>query len=149
VRLRWRPWHLALALVTVACAATVLAAGWAAGSGAGDRPDRTVVVTMHHSRFEPATLRVDPGQRVWFVLRNTDPIDHEFILGDAATQGRHEQGRDRHHHGEVPGERSVPAGQEATTTYPFPPGPPGQVLEFACHLPGHYAYGMHGTVRVG
>jgi uncharacterized cupredoxin-like copper-binding protein len=85
---------------------------------------------------------------VRFVLRNTDPIDHEFILGDAAVQARHEQGRDRHHHGEVPGERSVAAGQEAATTYAFPAGLDGRTLEFACHLPGHYAYGMRGTVRV-
>ena len=144
--MRPRPWQLAA--VAVACAAALLVAT-RAGSRAGDGPERTVVVTMHHSRFSPATLRVDPGQRVRFVLRNTDPIDHEFILGDAAVQARHEQGRDRHHHGEVPGERSVAAGQEAATTYAFPAGLDGRTLEFACHLPGHYAYGMHGTVRVG
>jgi uncharacterized cupredoxin-like copper-binding protein len=147
--MRPRPWQLAvLAVVVVACGA-VLVAARAAGSRPADAPDRTLVVTMHHSRFEPATLRVDPGQRVRFVLRNTDPIDHEFILGDAAVQARHERGRDRHHHGDVPGERSVAAGQEAATTYTFPAGLDGQVLEFACHLPGHYAYGMHGTVRIG
>jgi uncharacterized cupredoxin-like copper-binding protein len=140
--MRPRTWQLAL--VGVACGAAVLVA-----ARTGDPPERTVVVTMHHSRFSPATLRVDPGQRVRFVLRNTDPIDHEFILGDAAVQARHEQGRDRHHHGEVPGERSVAAGQEAATTYAFPAGLDGRTLEFACHLPGHYAYGMHGTVRVG
>ena len=82
------------------------------------------------------------------MLRNTDPIDHEFILGPAAVQARHEQGRQRQHHGDVPGERSVPAGREAATTYAFPVLPEGGTLEFACHLPGHYAYGMHGTVRV-
>ena len=144
--MRPRPWQLAA--VAVACAASLLVAT-RAGSRAGDGPERTVVVTMHHSRFEPASLRVAPGQRVRFVLRNTDPIDHEFILGDAAVQRRHEQGRQRHHHGDVPGERSVPAGQEAATTYRFPTRLDGQVLQFACHLPGHYAYGMHGTVRVG
>jgi uncharacterized cupredoxin-like copper-binding protein len=138
--MRPRPWQLALVL-----AAAVLAASWAAAFRAG-AGERTVVVTMHHSRFEPVTLRAAPGERVRFVLRNTDPIDHEFILGDDAVQRRHEQGRQRQHHGDVPGERSVPAGQEAATTYTFPPG--GGVLEFACHLPGHYAYGMHGTVRV-
>ena len=58
-------------------------------------------------------MRVAPGERVRFVLRNTDPIDHEFILGDDAVQRRHEEGRERQHHGDVPGERSVPAGQEA------------------------------------
>ena len=144
--MRPRPWQLAAVAVLVGAAA--LAAAAVAGPRPGG-PERTVVVTMHHSRFEPATLRVEPGQRVRFVLRNTDPIDHEFILGDAAVQARHEQGRQRQHHGDVPGERSVPAGQEATTSYAFPAGMDGQVLEFACHLPGHYAYGMHGTVRVG
>ena len=34
------------------------------------------------------------------------------------------------------------------TTYAFPAALAGRTLEFACHLPGHYAYGMHGTVRV-
>ena len=139
--MRPRPWQLAL--VGVACGAAVLVA-----ARAGGPPERTVVVVMHHSRFEPATLRVEPGQRVRFVLRNTDPIDHEFILGDTFVQARHEQGRQRQHHGDVPGERSVPAGREAATTYAFPARLDGQVLEFACHLPGHYAYGMRGTVRV-
>jgi uncharacterized cupredoxin-like copper-binding protein len=145
--MRQRPWLLAV--VVVACCAAALAAARATGWRAGDGPERTVVVTMHHSRFEPAEIRVDPGERVRFVLRNTDPIDHEFILGDDAVQRRHEQGRERHHHGEVPGERSVAAGQEAATTYAFPAGLDGRALEFACHLPGHYAHGMHGTVRVG
>jgi uncharacterized cupredoxin-like copper-binding protein len=144
--MRPRPWLLATVLVLVAAAAL---ATRAAGSAAGDGADRTVVVTMHHSRFEPVLVRVEPGERVRFLLRNTDPIDHEFILGDDDVQRRHEAGRQRQHHGEVPGERSVAAGQEAATTYTFPNGPGGQVLEFACHLPGPYAYGMRGTVRVG
>ena len=146
---RTRPWQLA-AVVAVAAAgvAAVLVALVTGGSRAAGT-DRTVVVTMHHSHFEPALVRVAPGERVRFVLRNTDPIDHEFILGDAAVQARHERGRERHHHGDVPGERSVAAGQEATTTYAFPQGWDGRSVEFACHLPGHYAYGMRGTVRVG
>ena len=145
--MRPRPWQLAVVLVAVGAAAA-LAAVAAAGPGAGGGTDRTVVVTMHHSRFQPAEVRVAPGERVRFVLRNSDPIDHEFILGDAIVQARHEQGRQRQHHGEVRGERSVPAGQEAATTYAFPAALAGRTLEFACHLPGHYAYGMHGTVRV-
>jgi uncharacterized cupredoxin-like copper-binding protein len=144
--MRPRPWQVAVVLFAAAAA---LVAGRAAGSRAGDGPDRTVVVTMHHSRFEPALVRVGPGERVRFLLRNTDPIDHEFILGDDDVQRRHEAGRQRQHHGEVPGERSVAAGQEAATTYTFPASLDGQALQFACHLPGHYAYGMHGTVQVG
>jgi uncharacterized cupredoxin-like copper-binding protein len=146
---RPRPFTLAAVFaVAVAGVAAVLVAVAAGGSRAAG-PDRTVVVTMHHSHFEPALVRVAPAERVRFVLRNTDPIDHELILGDAAVQARHERGRERHHHGDVPGERSVAAGTEATTTYVFPSGWDGRSVEFACHLPGHYAYGMRGTVRVG
>lgn len=144
--MRPRPWQLATVAVLFGVAAAL-----AAAAVAGPRPgagERTVVVTMHHSHFQPAQLRVAPGERVRFVLRNTDPIDHEFILGDAAVQARHEQGRQRQHHGDVPGERSVAAGQEAATSYAFPASAAGGTLQFACHLPGHYAYGMHGTVRV-
>ena len=147
--MRARPWQVAVALVVVAGGVVALVGVWSAGSRADDGGVRTVVVTMRHSRFEPSVLRVEPGERVRFVLRNTDPIDHEFILGDESVQRRHEEGRERQHHGDVPGERSVPAGQEAATTYRFPATRDGRALEFACHLPGHYAYGMHGTVRVG
>jgi len=138
---------LRLLLVVALCGAATLVVVRAAGSRAGGG-ERTVVVTMRHSHFEPAAVRVEPGERVRFVLRNTDPIDHEFILGDDGVQRRHEQGREREHHGEVPGERSVRAGQEAVTTYAFPASLDGRALEFACHLPGHYAYGMRGKVRV-
>jgi uncharacterized cupredoxin-like copper-binding protein len=144
---RPRPWQLAAVAVLFGAAAT-LAAAAVVGPRPGGGTERTVVVTMHHSHFEPGQIRVAAGERVRFVLRNTDPIDHEFILGDAAVQARHEEGRQRQHHGDVPGERSVPAGQEAATSYAFPASPAGGTLEFACHLPGHYAYGMHGTVRV-
>jgi uncharacterized cupredoxin-like copper-binding protein len=146
--MRQRPWRLAVALVLAAAGAAAVAAIWPAASRAGGDRARTVVVTMHHSRFEPSVIQVAPGERVRFVLRNSDPIDHEFILGDASVQRRHEQGHQRQHHGDVPGERSVAAGQEAATTYSFAATSGGQALEFACQLPGHYAYGMHGTVRV-
>ena len=139
--MRPRPWHLAaVALLTLTGGTVLLRA-------AGGEAARTVEVTMHHSRFQPAVVRVAPGSTVRFLLRNTDPIDHEFILGDEAVQRRHEQGREREHHGQVPGEVSVAAGLEATTTYPFRAGGPA-TLEFACHLPGHYAYGMRGVALV-
>jgi uncharacterized cupredoxin-like copper-binding protein len=139
--MRPRRWHLA------AVAALTLAGGLTLLHTAAGRTTQTVVVTMHHSRFQPEVVRVAPGATVRFLLRNTDPIDHEFILGDEEVQRRHEQGREREHHGEVPGEVSVAAGREAATTYTFPRGGPAS-LQFACHLPGHYAYGMRGVALV-
>lgn len=78
------------------------------------------------------------------MIVNHDPIGHELIIGDAEVHARHATGHEPAH-GEVPGEVSVAPGAKASTTFPFTQ--PGPVL-FACHLPGHFAYGMKGTVRV-
>lgn len=99
---------------------------------------------MEHSRFDPARLQFSAGDTVRFVVRNTDPIDHELIVGDQDVQDLHEQGTERHH-GTKPGEISVPAGETAETTYTF--DQPGRLF-FGCHLPGHYDFGMKGTISV-
>ncbi len=130
-------------------AAVLLAAGLAAGgTPAAVSPPagvRTVHITIHFSSFDPSRIDTVPGETVRFVIENTDPIDHEFILGDDLVQRIHELGTEAVHPPK-PGEVSVPAGTTATTTYTF--GAPGE-LTFACHLPGHFAYGMRGTVTVG
>jgi uncharacterized cupredoxin-like copper-binding protein len=122
-----------------------LAAACAPAAASGAPPPTTVVITAHWSHWDAGRFTFRTGQRVTFVVRNADPIDHEFIVGDRATQTRHEAGTDAHHDGSVPGEVSVPAEGQVTTTVTF--SHPG-TLEFACHLPGHYAYGMHGQIVV-
>ena len=102
-------------------------------------------IEIHHSHFVPAAVSIGAGQTVRFVVHNADPIDHEFIVGDQATQDRHEQGVDDHHDGSIPGEISVPAGAVVTTSYR--PAGPSPIL-YGCHLPGHWAYGMRGVIRV-
>jgi uncharacterized cupredoxin-like copper-binding protein len=109
--------------------------------GGSDVPK--VVLTIHHSRFSRTHLRV-PSGLVRFVVRNTDPIDHELIIGDRSVQDRHERGTEPRHPPR-PGEVTVPAGTTAGTVYVFAPS--GSVL-FGCHLPGHWDYGMHGVMRV-
>ena len=106
---------------------------------------RRVAVEVEHSSFQLERVAFAPGEIVTFVITNDDPIDHEFIIGDEGVHARHEEGRQRHHHGKVPGEISVPAGTTRTTTFTF--GGEGTV-EYACHLPGHYDYGMRGDVSV-
>jgi uncharacterized cupredoxin-like copper-binding protein len=108
--------------------------------------DGTVRITIHYSSFDPDGLAVEPGETVRFVIVNTDPIDHEFILGDQRVQDVHEKGTEAHH-APRPGEVSVPAGETVVTIYTFPRT--SRSLIFGCHLPGHYAFGMHGTVTIG
>jgi uncharacterized cupredoxin-like copper-binding protein len=102
-----------------------------------------VTLEIRHSRFEPGSFSVPGGTTVRIVVHNADPIDHELIVGDQAVQDRHEHGLDDHHDGSVPGEVSVPAGAVVTTTYRVDRG---ARLLYGCHLPGHWAYGMHGRI---
>jgi uncharacterized cupredoxin-like copper-binding protein len=128
-------------LVAVLLAAGVALTGCAGGQGS----ERTVELTVRHSRFSVDELHVRPGETIRFVLRNTDPIPHELIVGDQSMQDIHELGTESHH-GERPGEVSVAPGATAVTTYRF--GRAGGRLLFGCHLPGHWDYGMKGTITV-
>ena len=126
-------------------AAATVALALVAGAGCSARGgERTVTIDVHHSRFSVEELHVRRGETVRFVLRNSDPIPHELIVGDQSVQDRHEAGGEAHH-GDRPGEVSVAPGATAFTTYRF--DRPGRML-FGCHLPGHWAYGMRGTIDV-
>jgi uncharacterized cupredoxin-like copper-binding protein len=107
---------------------------------------RTVDITIHFSHFDASSITVDPGETVRFVIHNEDPIAHEFIVGDRYVQLIHEIGTEPSH-GAKPGEVSIPAVTTAETTYTFPTNAIPH-LQFACHLPGHYAYGMHGSIVI-
>ncbi|MGH2808113.1 MAG: cupredoxin domain-containing protein [Actinomycetota bacterium] len=128
-----------LALLAVAALSTLGACAPAPAAAT-----RTITIEIEHSAFQPQTIDVQRGTVVVFVIENTDPIAHEFILGDEAVQDRHEKGTEAHH-GAKPGEVSIASGETETTTYEFTES---GTLIFGCHLPGHYDYGMRGTVRI-
>lgn len=126
---------------TAALVAIPLLFGACAPAAGGER---AVTLSIEHSAFDPSRLQFKVGDTVRFVVNNTDPIDHELIIGNREVQAIHEKGTERHH-GERPGEISVPAGTSAQTTYTF--RRPGTLL-FGCHLPDHYRFGMKGTISV-
>ena len=116
------------------------------GASAIARANEPIVIpiTIHYSHFEPARVTVPAGRPVTFVITNSDPIDHEWIVGDAASHERHRTGTEPTHGGH-PTELSIPAGTERRTTVTFAAA--GSQL-FICHLPGHESYGMVGTVVI-
>ncbi|HET6949410.1 MAG TPA: plastocyanin/azurin family copper-binding protein, partial [Acidimicrobiales bacterium] len=152
-RLRWPGGRWAAVALLVAAAATGAGYGVVAAT-AGDPAAPaapalgpgtvTVRLDVEHSLFAPVDLRVVAGTRVRFVVVNGDPIAHELIVGPPELHARHASGSEGEHPS-VPGETSVPAGGTAITTQTF--AEPGTV-EYACHLPGHYEYGMHGEIEV-
>jgi len=134
----------------IAAAALALVAAVASGcareaaAGAPELRDRPVELRIRHSGYFPAHIAVPAGTNVRFVVHNEDPIAHELIVGDKSVHLRHEKGTEAWHPPR-PGEVSIEAGALASTTFTFTTI--GRT-EFACHLPGHYAYGMSGVVTV-
>ena len=104
----------------------------------------TVVVDVEHSRFIPDHLRVAVGTEVRFVLTNGDPINHELIIGPPEVHARHATGTEASH-APKDGELSVGPDGQGVTRYVFHDA---GTVEMACHLPGHYEYGMHGRIDV-
>lgn len=124
-----------------AALALLLLAGLAARC-TSDASPRRVEIRIHYSRFDPGQLTVPRGVAVTFVLINEDPIDHEWLLGDAAFHERHRRGTETRH-ARRPNEVSVPALSTVETTLTF--AIPG-TQQYICHFPGHEAYGMVGTL---
>lgn len=115
---------------------------------------RKIAITMNDLSFSPPTVTVKAGETVQFVVHNTSAADHDFTLGDKATQEAHrkemaeamngpeEKGHHHHHGGNA---LTVKAGKTAKLAWTF--DKPG-VVEYDCNVPGHYEAGMAGTVTV-
>jgi uncharacterized cupredoxin-like copper-binding protein len=118
------------------------------------------VVMNDRFRYRPAAIMVRAGRRVIFDVTNAGKLPHEFILGDRATQLDHERqmqggppaGGHGHAHGHAGhagpgagGALTVPPGQTRRLTWTFEE--PGIVL-YGCHVLGHWAAGMKGTIVV-
>ncbi len=137
-----RPGRLALAGgIALSLGLAGIAAAWAHAPGL---VPVTETIGIHYSHYDRSLITVPAGVAVTIVLRNDDPIDHEFIVGDAAVHERHRTGTEPVH-ASRPTEVTIPAGTTKTTTITF--NTPGSFL-FICHLPGHEAYGMVGTLVV-
>jgi uncharacterized cupredoxin-like copper-binding protein len=113
------------------------------GCGGSER-SATVHVQIRYSRFIPAVVTVPHGQPITFVIQNDDPIDHEWIVGSEPVHRAHRTGTEPVHESRA-SEVTVPALSSRSTTITF--AEHGS-LAFICHLPGHEAYGMVGTLNV-
>ncbi|HVP06159.1 MAG TPA: cupredoxin domain-containing protein [Dehalococcoidia bacterium] len=120
---------LALVLLVSACSSSALASH--------------ATVRIHYTHYEPDVLTVHAGEPLTLTLQNDDPIAHEWIVGTEEVHQRHRTGTDTFH--DLPTEVSIPALSTRVTTVVF--DTPGE-YKYICHLPGHEAYGMVGTLRV-
>jgi uncharacterized cupredoxin-like copper-binding protein len=119
------------------------------------------VVMNDRFRYRPNAIMVRAGRRVTFAVHNAGRLPHEFILGDRATQLDHEHQMQSaspgtgHTHAHMhdmaaaspggAGALTVPPGATRRLTWTF--DKPGVVL-YGCHVLGHWAAGMKGTIVV-
>jgi uncharacterized cupredoxin-like copper-binding protein len=138
--------------VAVLCGGGVVYAGYAFDDPANATVERDVLgpgrvrveIGIDYSAYSTETIKVFEGTLVEFVVRNDDPINHELVVGPPEVHARHRVGKERAHP-PIPGELSLGPAERGLTVYRFDRA---GIVEFACHLQGHYEYGMRGTIEV-
>lgn len=112
---------------------------------------RTIVIEAFDIGFTPTSIEIAQGETVLFDIENVGEIAHDFTIGDIETQDAHElEMAEAASDGAVthsPDANAilVEAGRSKVIAWKFTvPG----VLQFGCHIPGHYDAGMLGTITV-
>lgn len=111
--------------------------------------DRVVEVHMLDMfTFDPAAIEIKVGETITFKVINDDKIEHDFTLGDAEMQDEHDaemaSGMGGMGHDE-PNVLTLDPGVQGELTWRFTA--PASLL-YGCHIPGHYAAGMVGTLTI-
>lgn len=115
--------------------------------GEAAQVNRMIEVQAHNMRYTPAAITVRRGETIKFVVKGTDNMPHEFVLGDAQSLKEHAEVMRRHPDMEHDDPNMVKIGPGGTGTLIWKFSQAGTV-EFACLIPGHYEAGMKGSIRV-
>lgn len=125
---------------------------------------RTIEVPMGEMYFDPATITVEPGETIRFVIINEGDAVHEFNLGTEADWVSHvnemdrmtEEGMityDRINHAKMremgmmhsdPNSALLEPGERAEVIWRFPDE--ATEVGYACNVPGHREAGMVGNI---
>ena len=108
---------------------------------------RTIEVQAHGMRYTPSAITVRRGETIRFVVKGTDSLPHELVLGDAQSLKEHAEMMRRYPDMEHddPNMVKVAPGGTGNLIWKFTQA---GTVEFACLMPGHYEAGMRGSIRV-
>ncbi|MGE3289822.1 MAG: plastocyanin/azurin family copper-binding protein [Geminicoccaceae bacterium] len=138
--------------------AALTSTAWAAGNHAGghysfgepgtaDEVTRTVEVIADDRdgmRFEMHLGTIQQGEVIRFVVTNQGAGEHEFSIGDTASQRAHAKLMAKNpdmKHADDPTAVSVASGETEEVIWKFNKAVQGNIV-FACQIPGHYEGGM-------
>jgi uncharacterized cupredoxin-like copper-binding protein len=139
----------ALVVILAACSGNGSGSSPAAASEAAPSAAATRIEVELKDSMEitPNPMEVPAGVPVTFVVHNSGTIEHEFVIGDEATQAEHEaemaeggMGHDE--------ENAILVDPGATKELTYTFDETGETFA-GCHVPGHYPAGMKATITVG
>ncbi|MCT9000263.1 cupredoxin domain-containing protein [Chelativorans intermedius] len=120
--------------------------------GSAAEVDRTIELTADGMSYGIDSLQVRAGETIRFVIENGGELNHDFTIGDQATQAEH-----RAKMKEMMASSSRMMDHDDANAVFLKPGETGELIwtfsktgrfEFACNVPGHYEAGMHGPITV-
>lgn len=110
---------------------------------------RIIFIRALDIRFKPNHVTVNRGETVRFVVTDDGKLDHEFVIGNATLQAVHEKEMQamagQSMHDDDANAISLRPGQTKSLVWTFTKT---GVTEYACHMPGHFAAGMVGTIAI-
>jgi uncharacterized cupredoxin-like copper-binding protein len=112
--------------------------------------DRVIEVTTSDDlQFDPSLVSVEMGETIEFQVSNPGTVAHEFVIGDEPFQEAHEDEMAEMEGDMLPPDEVYAIGLEPgeTRSIAWTFSADG-VVEYGCHVPGHYDAGMVGTVTV-
>lgn len=140
--------------LAIVAAFTAIVVGCAGSAPATD--GQTIEIVMRDFAFSPETVTLRAGEKVTLRFKNIGTLEHEFMAGAepeygkgylkdwfAGAQLEKSGGHDMGHAGQ--GVRVAP---NSTVSVTFVVPAPGGAFEFGCFVPGHYEFGMRGSLLV-
>lgn len=149
--------HIVCAMSVAILSSGAIAAGDHAGGheseaigkpGVAAKASRTVQIDMTDAmRFSPASVAVQQGETVRFVVKNSGKVKHEMVLGTEKELKEHYEVMKKNPEMEHADENmvTVAPGKSGEIVWQFTKS--GKI-DFACLQPGHYDAGMKGAVTV-
>lgn len=111
--------------------------------------DRIVKISMQGMHFIPDRIKVKAGESVAFVVSNPTDVAHELFIGTEADQAAHAK---VHMAASAGDQAKIPHDGYGIYLAPHAIGvvsyrfDVARTIMLGCHLPGHWAAGMHALV---
>lgn len=108
---------------------------------------RTVAIKAGDMRYSLKGIDVKTGETIRFVITNTGPSNHEFVIGNRAFHAQHIKEMEAMPDMEMNEANSVDLkpGETKSVIWQFTKA--GDYI-FGCDIPGHFQAGMSGAIRV-